>query len=178
MKILKKVLMGILALIAIALITAVFVKKDYAVEKEIVINKPKQQVFDYIKHLKNQDHYSTFTMKDPAMKKEFKGTDATVGFIYAWEGNSDAGKGEQEIKKITEGERVETELRFAKPLEGKADAYMSTEAINEHQTKVKWGFKSRMPYPFNVIRIFMSVEDMMGKELDTSLQNMKADLEK
>jgi hypothetical protein len=178
MKIVKRILIGIVALVAIVLITAAFVKKDYSVEREIVINKPRQQVFDYIKHLKNQDQYSTFTMKDPGMKKEFKGTDATVGFIYAWDGNSEAGKGEQEIKKITQGERVDVELRFVKPMEGKADAYMITEALNENQTKIKWGFSSRMPYPFNVIRLFMSVENMMGKELSTSLGNIKTNLER
>jgi uncharacterized protein YndB with AHSA1/START domain len=178
MKILKKILFGIAILVAIVLITALFIKKDYAVEKEVVINKPRAEVFDYIKHLKNQDLYSTFTMKDPGMEKSFKGKDATVGFIYAWNGNSDAGKGEQEIKDITEGQRMDMELRFIKPIEGKADAYMTTEALGENQTKVKWGFKSRMPYPFNAMRLFISVENMMGKELSASLANLKVNLEK
>lgn len=53
---------------------------------------------------------------DPNMKKDFRGTDGTVGFVYAWDGNKKAGKGEQEIKKITEGERVDVEVRFEKPL--------------------------------------------------------------
>lgn len=36
-------------------------------------------------------------MTDPNMRKNFKGTDGTVGFCYAWDGNKKAGKGEQEI---------------------------------------------------------------------------------
>jgi len=55
---------------------------------------------------------------------------------------------------------------------------MTTEAVDSANTKVKWGFKSSIPYPFNVVRIFMNMEKMMGKELEASLQNMKADIEK
>lgn len=69
MKILKKILIAIVAIIAIALITALFVKKEYAIERTISINKPKEAVFNYIKYLKNQDTYSKWAMMDPNMKK-------------------------------------------------------------------------------------------------------------
>ena len=122
MRILKIILIVILIIIAIPLLTALFIKKDYAVEREITINKPKQEVFDYIKYLKNQDHYSKWAMMDPDMKKTYRGTDATVGFVSAWESDKkDVGTGEQEIKKITEGERLDFELRFIKPFESTVD---------------------------------------------------------
>jgi hypothetical protein len=49
------------------------------------------------------------------MKKEFRGTDGTDGFVYAWDGNKNAGSGEQEIKRITDGDRIDLEIRFARP---------------------------------------------------------------
>src|SRR5687767_6815253 len=106
MKILKRILFSVLGLVAILLIVALFVKKDYAVEREITINKPKQEVFAYIKYLKNQDNFSKWGSMDPAMQKSYTGTDGAVGAVSAWKGNSDVGEGEQEIKKITEGERI------------------------------------------------------------------------
>ncbi len=48
MKVLKKILIGIALIIATLLIVALFVKKDYAIEREININKSKQDVFNYI----------------------------------------------------------------------------------------------------------------------------------
>jgi len=122
MKIVKRILLGIAAIIAIVLITALFVPKDYSAEREIVINKPKATVFDYVVHLKNVTRYNTFAQKDPNMKTSFKGIDATVGSVFLWDGNADAGKGEQEIRNIVPGERVDLDLRFIKPMEGKADA--------------------------------------------------------
>lgn len=176
MKTLKTILIVVAIIIAIPLVIALFVKNEYAVEREITINKPKQEVFDYVKHLKNQDNYSTWVRMDPNMKKDFKGTDGTVGFVYAWNGNKDAGKGEQEIKNITEGERVDVEVRFEEPFEGIASAPVTTEAVSENQTKVTWGMKGRSNYPMNFMNLFM--DDMLGKDLDTSLKALKAILEK
>ena len=39
-------------------------------------------------------------MTAPDRERTFKGTDGTVGYIYAWKGNKDAGEGEKEIKNI------------------------------------------------------------------------------
>jgi hypothetical protein len=115
---------------------------------------------------------------DPAMKTEYRGTDGTVGFVSAWDGNSDVGKGEQEIKKITEGESLETELRFIKPFESKAKSSMTTTAINDSTTKVTWGFEGKMNYPFNLFRLFSDPEKMVGDDFSTGLSNLKTVLEK
>jgi hypothetical protein len=178
MKIIKKILIVLVCLIAVFLIAALFVDKDYVVEREITINKPKQEVFEYVKHIKNQDAYSTWNMKDSTMKKEYRGTDGMVGFVSGWDSNNDdVGKGEQEIIKITEGERVDMELRFMRPYEMTNNAYMTTSSAGENQTTVKWGFNGRMNYPMNGMTLFMDFDEMMGKELLTGLENMKKILE-
>ena len=179
MKILKKILLVLVGIIALFLIVALFVKKDYAVEREIIINKPKQVVFDYVKILKNQDTYSVWNMKDLAAKKTYTGTDGTVGFIAAWESdNKEVGTGEQEIKKLTEGERMDLELRFKKPFVATDYGYMITEAIDSTQTKVKWGFNGKMPYPMNMMLLVMNMEKMIGNDMASGLTNLKTNLEK
>lgn len=178
MRIIKKILIVIVVLLAIVLITALFVKKDFASEKEIVINKPKSDVFNYVKHLKNQTDYGVWTKRDPNIKKEFRGTDGTEGFIYAWEGNSDVGKGEQKIVKITDGKKVDFELHFIKPFESTSPSHMVTEEVSPNQTKVKWGMSGKMIYPFNIMKLFMSTDKMIGNDFQTGLDNMKQILEK
>ncbi|HEX9150497.1 MAG TPA: SRPBCC family protein [Flavobacterium sp.] len=179
MNIIKKILLGILAIIAIALIIALFLPKNYAVEREITINQPKDSVFNYVKYLKNQDEFSVWSKKDPAMKKTFKGTDGTVGAIAAWDSkDKNVGVGEQEIKKITEGERIDFELRFKVPFESTDNAYIITEAMSPNQTKVKWGFNGKMPYPMNLMLPIMNMEKMLGKDLQDGLNNLKIVLEK
>lgn len=178
MKIVKKILFFILLLVVALLVTAIFVSKDLNVEKEVVINKPKQQVFDYIKLLKNQNNYSVWSKMDPNMKTSFAATDGTVGFISAWEGNKDVGKGSQTITAIAEGEKLETDLKFIEPWESTAKAYMNTAAVNDSATKVIWGFKSKMAYPMNIIKLFMNMEKMLGDDYQNGLNNLKTVLEK
>ena len=125
MKALKIIGLTLVGIIVLALITGLFVNGNYAVEREVTINKPKQQVFDYVKYLKNQNEYSVWAKKDPEMKKEFIGEDGTVGCISAWDSKvSDMGKGEQKIIKIADGERIDYELHFIKPFESTDYSYM------------------------------------------------------
>ncbi|MBD1398494.1 SRPBCC family protein [Pontibacter sp. JH31] len=179
MKILKKILLTVVALVVLALVVALFVNKEYAVEREITINRPKAEVYDYLKFLKNQDEFSVWATKDPNMKKDFRGTDGTVGFVSSWDSESDdVGAGEQEIKGMTEGERIDYELRFFRPFEATDNAYLVTEAVSENQTKVKWGFDGKMDYPMNLMLLFMDMEEMLGNDLQAGLDQLKVNLEK
>ena len=49
MKVLKKIIIAIVIIIAIPLIAGLFIKSEYAVVKEVTIQKQRQEVFDYIK---------------------------------------------------------------------------------------------------------------------------------
>jgi hypothetical protein len=85
MKILIGIIIVLVGVIVLFLIIGLFVKKDYSVGKEIVVNKPKTAVFEYLKFLKNQNKFSVWASMDPNMKIVFKGTDGTVGFVSAWD---------------------------------------------------------------------------------------------
>lgn len=174
MKVLKKILLALAIIIVIPLIVALFLKKDFSITKEVVINKPRMEVFNYIKFLKNQNDYSKWALMDPKMTKTFTGTDGTVGFISAWESKDEhVGKGEQEIKKITEGSHIDYEVRFIEPFEDTEQTYMSTEDAGPGQTKVSWGFSGRMEYPMNIMMLCMNYDKMIGDDLDTGLKNLK-----
>jgi hypothetical protein len=168
-------LIGLFVLFILA--ASYFVDNEFGTERSVVINESKQEVFNYIRYLRNQDFYSVWTELDPEMNREYTGRDGTVGFVSAWDGNDDVGKGEQEIVGITEGERIDFELRFQEPFESKADAYFITESSDTNQTRVTWGFKSSMPRPMNLMLLFMDMEQMIGDDYETGLANLKEILE-
>jgi hypothetical protein len=179
MKILKKILIILAILVAIPLIAALFVKDDYSIERSVTINKPKQDVFNYIKLLRNQTHYSKWVMMDPNAKMEYTGTDGTPGFVSAWDSeNKHVGKGAQTITKVTDGERIDLDIHFIKPLEGDSKAYLATTAVSDNQTKVTWGFYGPLKYPMKVMHLFMNMDKMIGSDLQTGLDNLKGVLEK
>jgi len=171
MKIIKFLLVFIVSIIAIILIAALFINKDYKIEKEISINKPRQVVFDYVKYLKNQYNYSYWATLDSNMQITYTGTDATPGFISAWKGNKDAGVGEQEIVKLEDGKRIDYALRFKEPMESNMSSYMTTEDAGSNITKVKWAMYGRQKFPWNVMNPFMDA--MIGDDLEVGLSNLK-----
>jgi len=174
---LKKIILAIVAIVALVLIVAAIAPSDYSVKREVVIDRSNQEVFDYIKYLKNQDNFSTWTQMDPNMEKTFTGEDGTVGFMSHWNSEvENVGEGEQEIMKIEDGKRIEFQLRFKKPFEATDMAYMTTEDVSG-QTKVVWGFEGNMPYPSNLMLLFMDFDDMLGPELQTGLNNLKSLME-
>lgn len=176
MKILKKIGIAIVSIIALLLLVALFMPKEYSITRSVVVNKPKAEVFDFVKHIKNQDKYSVWNQADPNMHQESKGTDGTVGFVNRWHGNKDVGTGSQKITGITEGERVDTELTFKEPMEDTFNSYFATEAQSASATKVIWGMYGKSSYPFNLMNPML--DGMLGKDLQQNLENMKALLEK
>lgn len=178
MKVLKIIGLVIIGIIALALVTGLFVNGEYALERELTINKSKQEVFDYVKYLKNQANYSVWATMDPTLKKEFRGEDASVGFVYAWDSkNPEVGKGEQKIIGIDDGVRIDYELHFLEPFESTDYAYMSVDAVNDSVSNVKWGFKGKMKYPMNLIMLTMHMEKMLAPDLENGLNNLKELLE-
>ena len=179
MKILLEIIVVLAGIIVLFLIIAFFLKKDYTVGKEIIINKSKATVFEYLKFLKNQNKFNVWASMDPDMKTDFTGTDGTEGFISAWDSdNKNVGKGEQEIIKIIDGERIDYEIRFIKPFKSTSYAYITTLVVDGNHTKVHWGFSGNMKYPTNLTLLFMNMEKMIGGDLEKGLENLKAILEK
>lgn len=179
MKILLVILIVATSIVVLLLIIGIFLKKEYSVVREVIINKPKRTVFDFIRLLKNQNKYSVWATMDNNMKTEFRGTDGTPGFVSVWDSEiKNVGKGEQEILKVVDGEKVDYVIRFIKPFESTSYASMSTDAFNEDQTRVVWKFDGTMKYPMNLMLLFMNMRKMIGNDLDKGLQNLKFLLEK
>lgn len=178
MKLLKSLLILLVIVVAIPLILALFVKKDYALERDTVINVPKSVVFDHIRYLKNHDEFSLWAQRDSAISSSYSGKDGTVGFVYRWQSvNSDLGSGEQEIIGIQDGKRIDYELRFIQPMTSTSLAYMETDSLGAQKTRLEWGFQGHMNYPMNILLFFVDMDDMLGVDIQFSLDNLKKRLE-
>ncbi len=173
---LQIILLAFSAIIALVFIAALFMKKDYTISASTVINCPINDVFNYVKILKNQENYSKWVMADPNAKLNYIGQDGTIGFISQWESElKNVGIGEQEIMYINENESYQLEIRFKKPFEGVSQAITTTEAISDNQTKVTTTFLTSTPFPMNVMVPFIS--KMLKKDMDGNMGRLKTNLE-
>jgi hypothetical protein len=172
--------LGVLVVLVIGAVVAAIVlaPTDYRVEREITINRPAPEIYAYARNLKNQNDWGPWFKKEPTMKQEFRGTDGEIGFVSHWTGDSEeVGEGEQEIKRLVPDQRIDTELRFLRPFEAKADAHMLLEPAGSSHTKVRWGINGAMPRPFNAMGLFLDFDTLMGKDLDEGLSGLKSIME-
>lgn len=159
------------AIIVLLLLLALFMKKDHYVNREIIINAPRQEVYDFLKHLENQEKFNKWAKAGAERIVTHKGTDGTIGYIYAWTGDKSVGEGEKEITNLVEGERVETEIRFVKPMRIIAAIIMEIALIGDHQTKVNMINKGVLKYPLNLL--IPMAEKNFAKDMDGSLVTLK-----
>lgn len=172
MKTLKKILIVLLIIIAIPLIVALFVPKQFANEGQVVINKPIHEVFNYIKYVKNQDNFGVWQLSDPDINTTEEGEDGTVGFKYSWDSKK-LGKGAQVITNIVENERMDSDMYFLEFDDKPCKAYITVEEQAPGQTLVKWGISGETPYPWNL----MSLLHNMDNDFNEGLANLKEILE-
>lgn len=171
----KKILIACGAIVALLLVAAAIAPKEFKIEKSITISKPKAEVFAYLKLMENNKNWQPWSKLDLNMTQELKGVDGTVGAIQSWSGNKEVGVGEQEIKTIVENERIDFELRFVKPMEAVNNAYLTTEAVSENETKVTWVMFGRTKFPFNLVCLLM--HGKVEKNFEEGLSSLKVILE-
>jgi len=178
MKFLLKLLFLLLSLVAIVLIIGLFVDGKFSVNRSIEINQAQAKIFEYISQLENQQEYGVWQKKDPNISIKTSGTDRTVGFISSWDSKvEDVGKGEQEIMKIIDGKLIETEIRFKRPMEVTSQVFLELTEVSENSCTVSWRFEGESPYPFNILALFMNMDEEIGPDLDKGLKNLKIILE-
>ncbi|HVN56944.1 MAG TPA: SRPBCC family protein [Bacteroidales bacterium] len=146
------------------------------IEKRTEISRTQAVVFDYLKFTRNQDKFSVWNMSDPNMKKSYKGTDGSVGFIYAWDStNKNTGAGEQEITALEENRSIDYEIRFFRPMKNTATATFVIEKAGEGKSSVTWTFNSHNRFPMSLFAPLF--KKMLGKDLEKGLANLKSILE-
>ncbi len=171
-KALKIILFVVLTLIALFLIAGLFAPKDFHLEREVTIQAPREQVWQYVHTLEGMEKWSPWKDHDPAMKTSIEGTDGTIGAVFSWEGE-EVGSGRQTIRAIQPMDRVEHDLHFIKPFEAKAVSFVTLSDGEAGSTKVKWGYDTRYAYPMNAMMLIMNIDKMMGREFESGLSKLK-----
>ncbi|WP_228414823.1 SRPBCC family protein [Chryseobacterium sp. G0201] len=174
--ILKIIGVIILLIIGYAVIAMLAFGKNYHYEKSMVINAPKEKVWQQISSMKSFNEWNPWMKLDKSMKVTYTGNSGEVGDKYCWDSKNDnAGAGCQEIKGLVLNEKQKTEMMFIKPFEGQAtsEIVLSPEG---NATKVLWTMDTEQDPMMKIMRPMMDYQ--MGKSYEEGLNNLKALVEK
>lgn len=93
MKLLKKVLLGLVGLVLLLVIVSFFIPSAYTVERSVIIKAGPEAIFPHVNNLQTWETWSPWTReKYPTMEYSYSGPEAGVGAISEWKEESGNGK--------------------------------------------------------------------------------------
>jgi uncharacterized protein YndB with AHSA1/START domain len=149
----------------------------FRVQRTASIKAAPEKVFAYINDFHSWGAWSPYEKLDPAMKKTLSGAASGKGTVYEWEGNSKAGKGRMEITESSVPNEITIQLDFMKPFEAHNFAEF-TMVPNGDVTEVTWAMRGPNLFVGKVMSIFLDMDNLIGKDFETGLANLKALTEK
>lgn len=152
-------------------------KKAFDLSRTIVINRPKAEVFAYIRQLKKQPNWMPWYKRDNNLNIKFKEEDGKVGASSYWKGSNKFREGIQRIHKIKDGKVFESQLLFLKPYKFSVLQYIAVKEVEPEKTKLVWGIRGYHEFPASVIMQFYGMDKALGKDFEQGLQNLKENLE-
>lgn len=172
----KKILLGLVAIIAIIiaiiLVVASFQSDDMKISRSATIAAPAEAVFKIVNDFRQWDAWSPWSKLDPNMKTTLEGPPEGVGAIYKWSGNNEVGEGSTTLVESKSNEKVAMKLEFIRPFVGTADVQLSF-APEGAGTKVTWAMQSKKPFFGKVMSLFIDCEKMCGDQFLEGLGNLK-----
>jgi uncharacterized protein YndB with AHSA1/START domain len=169
---LKTIAIAIVVLIAGVLVFAATKPDTLRVQRSTTIKAPPAKIFPLINDFRLWGSWSPYEKKDPAMKRTFSGAATGKGAIYEWQGNKDVGQGRMEIADTAPPSKVALKLNFVTPFEAHNTVEFRLEPKGE-STLVTWDMQGPAPFVSKVMQVFIDMDNMVGKDFEVGLANLK-----
>lgn len=161
---LKKVLIGILAILILAGVVAAFLPKHFEYEFSEDMDASKETVYSIVGDLKTWGDWGPWTEMDPDMKLTFGEGTTEVGDSYTW-ASEKMGNGSMTITETDVPNSLKGKLVF----EGQGDAknWFTLKDNDAGGTNLAWGMSYDVPWPFNLMAAFQggAMEELFMKGL-------------
>ena len=163
--------------IAAVLVLAATKPNTLRVQRSVGINAPPERIFPLISDFHQWVTWSPYEQKDPAMKRTYSGAERGKGAAYAWDGDKNVGSGRMEILDVSAPSKIVIKLDFFKPFEGHNTAEF-TMLPQGDGTHVTWVMHGPANFMSRLIQVFMNLDNMIGKDFEAGLANLKTITEK
>lgn len=175
---LKWILGGAAAVVAIFLIVVAMQPADFKVERSAIVRAPAPAAFAQVNDFHNWQAWSPWEKVDPQLKRQYEGPKAGAGAVYAWQGNNDVGEGRMTITESKPAERVRIKLEFFKPFAATNAAEFSFKPAGPDATAVTWTMTGQNNFVSKAICLFVNMDKMVGGMFEQGLTQMKTVVER
>ncbi len=167
----KKIGLGLLVIIVIALIYVATRPADFRIERSAQISAPPDVVFSIINDFSRSQEWSPYEKLDPNLKKTFDGPQAGPGASYSWTGNDAVGAGRLTLLESKPNDLVSMKLEMLKPFP--CTNHVTFKLVpSEEGTKVTWSMDGKNDFMAKAVSMFMDIDGMVGKQFEEGLANL------
>lgn len=175
MKILKWIIIILIALVAVFLIYSATQPNKATVSESIEIEQPASLIYADLTNFENWKNWSVWAKMDPNMKNEYSETMGEIGSYSAWTSNHEmVGNGRQEVVDLRENEYLKFKMNFEDWPGTKYAEFILEE--NDGKTTVTWTYEGNET-PFYMNAMNGMIEKMLSQNYTDGLNNMKGYLE-
>jgi hypothetical protein len=169
---LKKILIGLGALVVLFVIVVATRPAAFHIERSITMTAPPGQPFALVNDFHAWPVWSPYEKLDPAMKKTFEGPVAGTGAVYSWAGTPKVGEGRMTIEKSQAPSLVSLKLEFFKPFTATNTGTFSFVQVPEG-TRVTWAMEGQNGFAAKAASLFMDMDKLVGTDFERGLAAMK-----
>lgn len=173
---LRKLLIGLAALIVIVLAVIATRPSTYRVERTTRIAAPPDVVFALVNDFHAWDRWSPWAHLDPSMRTTYGGPASGVGATYAWVGNDKVGEGNMRITENRPPQKVDIRLEFVKPM-ASVNQTEFTFRPDGAGTRVNWAVTGPLDFMGKGMDLFVGMDRMIGGDFEKGLASMRREAE-
>src|SRR5882757_5558513 len=167
----KKILIGLVAVIAIFLIAVATRPADFRVERSATIAAPAQALFEQVNDHHKFNAWNPFMKVDPNVKNTYIVPDSGIGAVCRWDGNKDIGAGSATITESKPGELVRMRMDWIRPMAGVATVDFTFKPDGD-KTVVTWSMAGKNGFMGKLVSLFMDCDKMVGLKFEEGLANL------
>ncbi|MDX2109665.1 MAG: SRPBCC family protein [Verrucomicrobiota bacterium] len=167
----KKILLGLVAIIALVLIVAAFQSNELRVKRSASLAATPAALYAHVNDQHKFNAWNPWLKLDPTVKIAYSGPDAGVGSVCSWQGNSDVGAGTATIIESKPGELVRFRMDWKEPMSGTSTVDFTFKPTGD-KTVVTWDMYGPQPYLGKLMSLFMDCDKMCGDQFEKGLASL------
>ncbi len=172
----KKVILGLLTLIVIAVavicVMASMQPAEFKVVRDATYTAAPETVFEQVNNFHKWEAWSPWAKIDPAMKTTYSGPDSGAGASYAWIGNKDVGEGKMTINESHPSGHIKIDLEFIAPFAAKNVTEFTFKPEGD-KTRVTWTMAGQKNFLMKAMGLFMDMDKLVGGDFEMGLAQLK-----
>lgn len=170
---LKKILIGLVALVVVFLIVVAMQPEDFKVSRSATLAASPAALFEQVNDHHKFAVWNPWMKLDPNVKNTYSGAPSGVGAACSWEGNGDVGAGTSTIIESRPGELVRFKMDWKKPMEGTSTVDFTFQPEGD-KTVVTWSMYGKNGFLAKAVSLFMDMDKMCGPQFEKGLADLGA----